>query len=77
MSAESSKSNELKRRRQPSQCRVCYSPATYSYFDSISCEACKVFFRRNAQHGQVCCIVLKKHFFIEYCSLESSAMCTQ
>ncbi len=45
----------IKRKRQTelSQCKICGSPAIYSYFDAISCQSCKVFFRRNAENQQV------------------------
>ncbi len=35
------------------QCRICGAPAVYSYFGVISCHACKIFFRRNAEQRQV------------------------
>ncbi|CAF3946674.1 unnamed protein product [Rotaria sp. Silwood2] len=31
-----------------SECKICGSPAFYSYFGVISCSACKMFFKRNA-----------------------------
>ncbi len=37
----------------PGECRICEAPALYSYFGAKSCDACKIFFRRNAEHGQV------------------------
>ncbi|CAF1343466.1 unnamed protein product [Adineta ricciae] len=33
-------------------CKICGAPAQYSYFGTISCRACKIFFKRNAEHGQ-------------------------
>lgn len=30
------------------QCRICGVPAKYAYFGAVSCQACKVFFKRNA-----------------------------
>lgn len=59
MTEEGSKSDEPKRKKQLSYCRVCHSPASYSYFGVISCAACKVFFRRNAHHEQVNFIFLQ------------------
>ncbi len=35
------------------ECRICGVPAECSYFGVISCDACKIFFRRNANAGQV------------------------
>ncbi|CAF1166838.1 unnamed protein product [Rotaria sordida] len=35
------------------QCRICGVPAEYSYFGVISCNPCKMFFKRNANAGQV------------------------
>lgn len=45
----------MKRKREwePTQCQICRSTAVYRYFGVISCEACKVFFKRNGLHGQV------------------------
>lgn len=34
------------------QCEICGAMANYFYFGIKSCQACKVFFRRNAQRGQ-------------------------
>jgi len=34
------------------ECKICGAPTTHSYFGVISCQACKVFFRRNAEQGQ-------------------------
>ncbi len=36
-----------------SQCKICGASARYSYFSVISCQSCKVFFRRNAQNVKV------------------------
>ncbi len=30
------------------KCKVCRSPATRPHFGVMSCESCRVFFRRNA-----------------------------
>ncbi len=35
------------------ECQICGVPAEYIYFGVISCDACKIFFRRNAHAGQV------------------------
>jgi hypothetical protein len=37
----------------PTKCTICGGPAIYSYFGVISCQPCKVFFRRNAKQGRV------------------------
>lgn len=37
----------------PSICKICGAPALYKYFGVVSCHACKVFFKRNAQIGLV------------------------
>ncbi|CAF1283122.1 unnamed protein product [Adineta steineri] len=34
------------------QCKICGSPAKYSYFGVISCNSCKMFFKRNAERGE-------------------------
>ncbi|CAF3522024.1 unnamed protein product [Rotaria sp. Silwood1] len=36
----------------PYECRICGAPAEYSFFGVISCYACKMFFKRNANVGQ-------------------------
>ncbi len=38
----------------PSECKICGASALYKYFGVISCHACKIFFKRNAQIGLVC-----------------------
>jgi hypothetical protein len=38
----------------PSVCKISGAPALYKYFGTISCHACKIFFKRNAQIGLVC-----------------------
>jgi len=35
------------------ECKICGAPASYSYFGVISCHSCKMFFKRNAERGQV------------------------
>lgn len=37
----------------PSECKICGTSACYSYFGVIACNSCKMFFRRNAEKGQV------------------------
>jgi hypothetical protein len=36
------------------ECKVCGTPAVYSHFGVVSCDPCKVFFRRNAKRELVC-----------------------
>ncbi|CAF3737918.1 unnamed protein product [Rotaria sordida] len=36
----------------PQECRICGVPAVYSHFGVISCQPCKMFFKRNANIGQ-------------------------
>ncbi len=38
----------------PTECKICGAPALYKYFGVISCQSCKVFFRRNANRELVC-----------------------
>ncbi len=40
-------------RRASSECKICGASAQYSYYGAIVCVSCKVFFRRNAEAGQV------------------------
>ncbi|CAF4147062.1 unnamed protein product [Adineta steineri] len=35
-----------------SECRICGAPAQYAYFGAISCNSCKMFFKRNATLDQ-------------------------
>ncbi len=44
----------------PTECKICRAPATYSYFGAIVCQSCKMFFKRNAEQGQV---ILKCAFY--------------
>lgn len=44
--------------RTPTECRICGVPALYSYFGVVCCIPCKMFFKRNAEHGQVSLPVL-------------------
>lgn len=36
-----------------SECKICGAPARYSYYGAIVCHSCKMFFKRNAENGQV------------------------
>ena len=42
-----------RKRSVRSECQICGSSAIYSYFGVISCEACKIFFKRHALSRQV------------------------
>lgn len=44
----------LKASKVLQECKVCGEPAQYVYFGALSCRACKMFFKRNAEQGQVC-----------------------
>jgi uncharacterized Zn finger protein (UPF0148 family) len=35
------------------QCKICGAPARYSYYGAVVCHPCKMFFKRNAEQGQV------------------------
>ncbi len=43
-----------KTKRVPSLCEICGASALYKYFGVISCQSCKIFFKRNALLGMVC-----------------------
>ncbi|CAF1474176.1 unnamed protein product, partial [Rotaria sordida] len=53
---ESSSNNMINIERQSeivlSECKICGVPASYSYFGIISCNPCKMFFKRNAENGK-------------------------
>ncbi|CAF4086624.1 unnamed protein product [Rotaria sordida] len=48
MLKSSSKSIDENTKRRPFKCKICEAPARYAHFGVISCESCKMFFRRNA-----------------------------
>jgi hypothetical protein len=35
------------------ECRICGVPADYSYYGAMSCQSCKVFFKRHAEQNEV------------------------
>lgn len=43
----------LTKNTESDRCRICGDDAKYSYFGVLSCQACKVFFKRNAEDQQV------------------------
>lgn len=52
----SNRSNNIKKKNSQKtsyQCKICGAPAIYSNFGVISCFPCKMFFKRNAELGQV------------------------
>ncbi len=49
---------------KPYSCQICGFDAFYSYYGVISCEACKIFFRRNAQNRKVNRYIFKIKKFI-------------
>ena len=55
---EKSSSNKSKNKKHQvttteNECKVCGAPAKGSYYGAISCGPCKIFFKRNAEHGLV------------------------
>jgi hypothetical protein len=48
-------STDIKRQRKtvPTECRICGASAQYSHFGVITCQSCKIFFRRNGNNEQV------------------------
>ena len=40
-------------KRQVQQCRICGDDTFYSFFGTISCHACKMFFKRHAEQKHV------------------------
>ena len=45
--------NQSLLRYLPNICRICGALAKYLYCDVITCQSCKMFFKRNAQREQV------------------------
>ncbi|CAF0866238.1 unnamed protein product [Adineta steineri] len=43
----------LTKKQNLSECRICGAPAQYANFGTISCSSCKMFFKRNANIGQL------------------------
>ncbi|CAF4400272.1 unnamed protein product, partial [Adineta steineri] len=42
----------LTKKQNLSECRICSAPAQYVNFGTISCNSCKMFFKRNANIDQ-------------------------
>ncbi|CAF1102380.1 unnamed protein product [Rotaria sordida] len=66
------------------QCKICEAPALYSYFGVISCDPCKVFFKRNAENKKKllkcdfdgnCEINLNSRHVCSYCRLMKCFTC--
>ncbi|CAF1347686.1 unnamed protein product [Rotaria sordida] len=54
---EKSLSNNSMNRKQQStivqtECKICGAPAKYSFFGVVSCNTCKMFFKRNGERGK-------------------------
>lgn len=37
----------------PFKCKICEAPARYIHFDVLSCESCKIFFKRHVEKRKV------------------------
>ncbi|CAF0887143.1 unnamed protein product [Rotaria sordida] len=85
---ESSSNNLTNKKRQSkrvkTQCKICEAPALYSYFGVISCDPCKVFFKRNAENKKKllkcdfdgnCEINLNSRHVCSYCRLMKCFTC--
>ncbi|CAF0917289.1 unnamed protein product [Rotaria sordida] len=85
---ESSSNNLTNKKRQSkrvkTQCKICEAPALYSYFGVISCDPCKVFFKRNAENKKKllkcdfdgnCGINLNSRHVCSYCRLMKCFTC--
>jgi ribosomal protein L37AE/L43A len=46
------------------KCRICRAPAEHTHFGVISCDSCKMFFRRNGNTEQVNFIFYLNRIFI-------------
>ncbi|CAF1287779.1 unnamed protein product [Rotaria sordida] len=48
--------NSTNRKRQSTivqtECKICGAPAKYSFFGVVSCNTCKMFFKRNGERGK-------------------------
>ncbi|CAF1122880.1 unnamed protein product [Rotaria sordida] len=48
--------NSMNRKRQSTivqiECKICGAPAKYSFFGVVSCNTCKMFFKRNGERGK-------------------------
>lgn len=45
--------NKSRSKKPFHQCKICGAFALYSNFGAITCSPCKMFFKRNAETGQV------------------------
>ncbi|CAF1634452.1 unnamed protein product [Adineta ricciae] len=65
-------------------CRICGAPAVYAYYGVVSCQSCKMFFRRNADNHKVtascnsngqCEININTRHVCGACRLKKCTMC--
>ncbi|CAF3405020.1 unnamed protein product [Rotaria sp. Silwood2] len=61
------------------ECEICNGPAKYMYFGALSCQPCRMFFKRNAERGKElskcdfdghCEINVNNRHVCSYCRLE-------
>ena len=43
----------IRTRAKADQCKVCGDVALYSYFGVVTCQACKMFFKRYGENTEV------------------------
>jgi uncharacterized Zn finger protein (UPF0148 family) len=61
--------------RSLSQCKICGAFARYSYYGAVVCPPCRMFFKRNAETGQVNekqNIIFSSYLFIHLDTIEMS-----
>lgn len=61
MNRSSNQINKIK--RHIDVCLVCGDVAQYSYYGSVVCQSCKMFFKRNAKNQSVS---IEKNFLLKY-----------
>ncbi|CAF1347160.1 unnamed protein product [Adineta steineri] len=79
MSYNEPRSSEKQVNAAAVECKICGASAKYSYFGIVSCQPCKMFFKRNAEQGQNtlqcnynknCEINLNNRHVCSYCRLQ-------
>lgn len=45
--------SKRQKKASETECRICEGPAKFMHYGAIACDACKIFFRRNAEQGRV------------------------